>query len=696
MSSRGRRVFRRNLTTIVSLVVFSITYTLFSQNIDSLEKFFILPHAQVQFAQEVPKVLKANAVSVPVVLQKGLVLGEEVSDTTCGKWNPNWPCDKSKLVNNLVNGKLRNRAGKTISFEGINFKKEPQGLEIPTGQDTNVDIVNDKGTKDEKDDTTIYKGGLCLMSGKEYESLAVISLSQPLLPKTIQGLNLSIRPVNAEKDQYAKIDLDWLATLKPEQYEKLFCALVGSYSEAQLRSMDIFGSAVISNQFGADWPSMILAKCNGRPPGESSEKFVKELNEDKGVESTIFKVLIERNEDHQKVKDIFRPLMIKTGLSGIVIPGDAPYIGGLAFQPKSKDTYIAKLSGSSGASKILANQLASPQRDTESLKTNGGIVQMTAEGSSDTLLSITEGALQGEYERATIESALFGGIFYIPDTEIEKGGNASMLSYDPKELDPNKYMCNKDSKNNNCPVIRAVSKCSSIGYAGVSIRLRQILLSAINDTDSYAGITPDGVGRSYTLAGDHFQGQFRIPETSIEKASVDELVVYSGKATPSCSQYASSRISVQGESKLSDTDKALIPKMAQNPNYQRQQILVSPVNVKYKTWANYRRDPAILAIINLFLPKILELDEYTADEINGEVIRPALISFKADFLYRGSNFTAVGSEESLNVQTDMVAFLDKLKIKPLQDGHIDCGLGSTGAEYWICSDNEINGLPKCQ
>lgn len=741
--SKQRRRIQRLFVPLVAIITLGVVLTSFSGAYTSLFKSFSsVKIVKQQYAEkEVPKTIEK--VETPkFVLQKS-ILAATPSGGQCGQaWK--WPCDRSLLQGTYVNGKLKDQAGNTIYFENTLFKKQPPGLEIPSGASTKVKITDDNGTKEKDDDVVIYEGGLCLVGGEEYESLAMISMSQPLLPKTIQGLEISMLPVDAEKDEYAKINLDWLSRLEPDQFEQLFCSLAGDYSEYTLRTIDQFRVYVSSNNLGLDWPDFVQMKCNGRRPGQPKSEFVADWKPDVDRDTTIFRVLIENNEAHNEVNEHHRPKMLKTGLSGIINPG-AGYIGGLAFQPMSDDTYIAKLAGSAISSSGISNYMAAPQKTTTDLMKNGALDLKTPGTESSTLLS-TKGAYQDEFEYATVESIIFGGVYYIPESEIDQGGNPSMLSYDPKKLDPDMYMCDEQSRNSRCPIVRAVSGCSGVANAKVSIRLRQIVLSAVNDTDSYAAttggggaenasaaptktlstsltkgsgpialsslsnsvlaannVTPssDEVARSYTRAGDFFQGQFRMPQGSIKKATVDELIVLSGKGTPSCTTYATERIQAQGSTKLSELDEEVIQRMSQEPNYNMQQILVSPVNVRYKSWANYKRDPYVLGLVKVFLPGLYRSympdPEWASDVVEGEAIRPALISFKADSLYRGSGGRLPGSDESVDVQKNIDAYLAKQKILPLTDAKIDCMTGPYGTpEYWLCSDSKTAGLPKCQ
>jgi hypothetical protein len=192
-----------------------------------------------------------------------------------------------------------------------------------------------------------------------------------------------------------------------------------------------------------------------------------------------------------------------------------------------------------------------------------------------------------------------------------------------------------------------------------------------------------------------------MPQGSIKRATVDELIVLSGKATASCTTYASDRVSAQGSTKLTKLDEDVIKRMSQEPNYNMQQILVSPVNVRYKSWANYKRDPYVLGLVKVFLPGLYRSympdPEWASDVVEGDAIRPALISFKADSLYRGSGGRLPGEADSVDIQKNINAYLEKQKILPLTDAKIDCMTGPYGTpEYWLCSDSKIAGLPKCQ
>lgn len=714
-----RRKFRRFLPPLVSILVLSVAFTTGLRVLPTFSLFRDYGTKQQYFAESESNLVlqKATPEKKQISLNPS-VLAETTGTGNCGQaWT--WPCDDSKKRGYLVNGKKLDEAGNTIYFENVLLKKQPHGLEIGGGVSTSTTVVVDAGDPNDPRDDVKKKIGFCLTDGVQYESLAIIALSQPLLPKTIQGLGLSIKPINDKGDQFAGIDLKWLSTLKPEQFEKLFCSLAGDYSEYTLRSMDIYGIIPSSNQLGMDWTSFINMKCNGRRPGESSAEFAKIWEQDEDRDTTTFKVLVENNEFHNEVDVHFQPKMLKDGLSGIIAPG-VGYIGGLAFQPKSQDTYLAKLAGSAITSQSLAGAInAAPRKTAKDLIENAtGIDQKSPDSYSSTMLSVGAemledkedpetkkilpgGAYQDEYEKATVESAIFGGIYYIPDSEVEKGGNPSMLSYDTNKLDPSKYLCDEQSGYNSCPIIRATSGCSGLFQAKVAIRLRQIILSAVNDTDSYAGTTGDQgsndeVARSYTRSGDFFEGAFRKPEPYIEKATTDELIVLTGKGTPKCMEYATARVEAQGSTKLTEKDKDRIRNAAESPNYTKQAFLVSPINVKYRTWANYKRDLGILAQWGITKAIFGPDPEWASDEVSGEKIKPALISFKADTLYRGQGGTVVGDPYSLEVQKNINAFLKKNKIEVMSDAHIDCATGPYGtAEYWLCSDS-ANILPKCQ
>lgn len=715
MVGKSRRHLRKFKNTLVAFTVLSVCFFLLGENLQELKtslSFTKLP--KLTFTQEQKKVLEdTKPVTPQIVLQKSAAVLAASGSGSCGKaWT--WPCDDSKKAGAYVNGKLLQSAGNTIYFENVLFKKEPPGLEIGAGVSTSETITNNNGTPDDPRDDTKQKFGLCLANSGTFESLAMVSLSQPLLPKTIQGNELSIRPVDKEEHEYAKINLEWLSKLTPEKFEALFCSMEKTAAEYVLRTMDTYGMLASSNMQGADFASFLMYKCQGRSPGETGSKFTEDWKKDLNRDTTTFKVLIENNEFHNEVEEKFRDNMLDDGFSGIINPG-AGYIGALAFQPKSKDTYLAKLSGSAISSQNLTNALtAPPQKTTTDLTKNKDAIDSKApDKDSSTLLSTSGTAYQDEYERATMESAIFGGVYYIPTSEIAKGGNPSMLSWDPAKLDPSKYLCNEKSSSSSCPIIRATSGCSGIFQAKVSIRLRQIILSAVNDTDSYAGTTGGGaseegvttttasnteLARSYTRAGDFFQGQFRTPQASIKRATLDELIVTTGKGTAACLTYAAQRVAAQSETQLTEKDIERIKDAAKSPNYDMQQILVSPINVKYRTWALYKRNPAILAVLkSLGLGRVFGKDpEWAADEVTGEKIRPALISFKVDSLFRGQDGTLPASDDSKDVEENINAYLAKQKIMPLSDARIDCMTGPYGTpEYWLCSDSETI-LPKCQ
>jgi len=198
------------------------------------------------------------------------------------------------------------------------------------------------------------------------------------------------------------------------------------------------------------------------------------------------------------------------------------------------------------------------------------------------------------------------------------------------------------------------------------------------------------------------------PDPLIEKASIDELVLASGKGSVVCLASAQTRVA-SASPKLTDKEMDLLKKRLNRTSYKDQAILVSPVRVNYRSWALYDVNKDVQQDCYDFADDDSECDKMDPDD-NGYnvkmvqrwdpkkyVIKPALISFNIATYYRGLNTMPPDDERLLNFKEDLKVRLAQQKIHEYRDAKIDCGLNTYAqVEYWICSETKGMFLPKCQ
>ncbi|MCC7303899.1 hypothetical protein IT418_00580 [bacterium] len=726
---RGRR---RVAVKVLGIGIFVILLTLVYFQRDSISK---ISRQSNFFAQKeaAPVLEKSN--EPPVVVFDSTTQERKASGQVLGLGNMFWKSDYYDLdcmYKTAVNGCRRNAGGKTILMINLLFTKQQQGLQFFDGTSTTVNLKAEKFTGDynkkgkpiyEEVGSEVYR----YCTGEKYESLAMISFGPISWPTTIMDQEISTYRVVGEKGeeaQYAVIDPTnkLFQDFKPSDIIR-FCNDSDKDAAYALRTIDTYNSKTPGYNAGDQMGYGILALCKlAGVSGEARDKMIKELweSEDQNVSTVTAMVGVENNLGVVKKK--FHDEMQIEGLLNGVAPTGKDYINMFAWQ--TRGAKLARYINTTAASKLVSNLFLPPALtiDQPAEKENRDFPDELSR--SSTIINGTDKTflMQFESSKPTIVGALSGGVYYMSE-KVLNGDNLAILSWDPTKHDAKTFFCNIEGNLKRCPVVRAIGGCSSAGFAQTDVRLRQLSLSAVNDTQHWATTTEDdGVARTTTRTEHILQEKLQPPDVLIERATADEIIVSTGRGAAACLPQVKKRVDEQS-SKLSEKEMELLAKRMEKPTYKDQAILVSPVRTQYRAWALYDVNTKVVndckAQSNAWkrlgykVTGNCKVDvDYKGDEDNngwnakvvkkwdenGEdyIVKPALISFNIASYYRGLEAMAPNDLRLINFKEDLRTQLASHEIYEYPEIKVDCKTDNNGVFiYWICTESDNRLLPKC-
>jgi hypothetical protein len=347
--------------------------------------------------------------------------------------------------------------------------------------------------------------------------------------------------------------------------------------------------------------------------------------------------------------------------------------------------------------------------DIEEVKESRDLQPSGKESSS--LVSVPGITMFHQYENSkeTIVGAVSGGVYYMEESVLKDDKNLAMLSWNPKTQDNDTYFCTTKGNEKRCPVVRTISGCSGEGFAQTDIRLRQLTLAAVNDTQRWVTFTDtDNVVRMTVRPEQMIADAQQAPDPLIEKANIDELILASGKGSVVCLDSADKRRASAPENLNEEEMKQLSTRLSR-PGYRDQAILVSPVRVNYRSWALYDVDKGVQQECYDWADDDSQCDKMDPDDNgynvkmvqkwdpNKYILKPALISFNIATYYRGLNGMSPDDPRAIHFEEDLKRTLAASKIHEYKDAKVDCALNTYGqVDYWICSETKGLFLPKCQ
>jgi len=763
-----RRKQRRKITRLASylllLSILSFSWYLISDALsqNSSKRAVMIALEEKRILKEVEKTQE-----LPVVQASAQQMGAVLSSTTpppgtgafgCGigqRWA--WSCDATHYDFKKGLTYMKGEPPPSAAEEGViflkkfKFAKGADGLFHTDSASTSKGICSilerftatawlcDKDNPMSIEDKQI---GFCFAQGEPLATLAEISFSQPILPGTLAGSDVSIRQVimdNVVTEGYnifAKFDIDVLANKTPEELEAFCGDLTSEKGQTKeytnIRGMDTYGATGSSKGGGEDLVPFLMSYCNSRAPGQSAEdikEVFREWQEEKPKNLTAMIIAHANNEWNDKAgmyvsgapspgTSVYRKRMVKEGFGGLVSAG-VDFLGANVYQPRNVSFLdYAQLGGSSPGTRYVADQLSAPQFTSKVLQKKLSNVDVARPGeTSSTVISNISGKFtQQEAERSTIIDAIFGGIYYIP-TSLVDTMTRSTLSYHQDSFSSKQYSC--DLKKNDCTLIKARSHCSGLLNVDVELRLKQLYLSAVNDTSQYAALRPDDMASAYVRAGAKVGSRNISPQGTIEDAYLGELVLYSGLASTGCAkilQESSDAIPVSDPRKLTEKEREYIGNLDEELKFKRQAILVTPVNVRYQVPALYEVDLGefqgkLGEYLSISINRLAQLLfggdpdwKYRVEMVEGEVIKPALISFKMDNVLSGMQGQSPATNKMLEEmefsrEDEILSYLERLNIKKMTQARIDCGMLTNDDPeeekefgFWFCSTDNSDGI----
>ena len=628
--------------------------------------------------------------------------------------------DMSCFQKKAVNGCDRTKGGKTIELRNLMFSKEHRGLQIFGGTGTSIKVEGTTIIGYKKDGITpIYEKETfkyCDTSGEKYESLAMINLGPISYPTTLMGQALStFRVTTAGNDaMFGVIDPTnaLFTNFKPSDIER-FCDPSNKNESYTLRTLDTYNAKLPSYNLGDQMGYAIAALCKILSPDEETRKAqIKQLweTEDIGVKTVSVMVEVENNLGMVDTKFHHAIEVENPVLEGVSPQGGEAYIGMFAWQ--TVGARFARIPNTTGASRLLTNILLPPNKvlpyDINEAKASRDLQLPDAESSS--IMTVPNRTMYHQYENSkpTIVGAISGGVYYMEESVLKDDKNLAMLSWNPKTQDNDTYFCTVNGNEERCPVVRALGGCSGEGFAQTDIRLRQLTLAAVNDTQRWVTFTDaDNVVRTTVRTEQMLQDAIQPPDPLIEKASVDEILLASGKGSVVCLESAQKRVEAVAV-QLTEGERTQLAARLSQPSYKDQAILVSPVRVNYRSWAIYDVDQGVEADCRAYARNPSDCNKMDPDgngwnvkkvekwDPNKYIIRPALISFNIATYYRGLGSMSPTDERGINFKKDLTTRLAAQKIHEYTDAKVDCALNTYGFnEYWLCTESRTF-LPKCQ
>lgn len=632
-----------------------------------------------------------------------------------------------------VNGCDRAKGGKTIVLRNLMFSKQHHGLQFFDGTSTSVTLIKEEiEGYNPKTGKPIWKvtdrsEPFRYCTGPEYESLSMISLGPISWPTTLMGQEISTyrATINGQDTQYAVIDPTGklFTDFQPDDIER-FCSQSDSQEQYALRTGDTYNAKLPGFNGGDSLMYGILALCKLTGPNKAERtRLIEELwkSEDQGVQTVTAMVEVENNLGMVDTK--FQELINKEGqLYGVV--SKTEHIGMFAWQ--TKGARYARISNSTAASKLLSNILLPPHEVIDVVKEPENRDIKPGDQYSSTIINGPAITLfrQLESSKPTIVGALSGGVYYMSDKVLSDSNNLSILSWNPQKQDNQTFFCKtkvggKDYLKR-CPVVKSIGGCSSEGFAQTDVRLRQLNLAAVNDTQRFATNTEDPeVARTTTRTEYMLDKRTQAPDTLIERATTDEIIWATQKGSVVCLPEVKKRIDQQA-TKLSEEEMKRLNARMSRVQFKDQAILVSPVRVNYRAWALFDVDKGVQAACKAWaaanhhpaagsrVPNKGQCDAMDPDN-NGYnaipvqkwsndkfIMRPALISFNIATYFRGLDILAPTDERYLNFKEDLKTQLASHEIYEYEGIKADCGTDANGVfQYWLCTESDNKLLPKC-
>lgn len=638
-------------------------------------------------------------------------------------------CNKRNALNGCL---IDNGVEKpTIVLNSVQFVKEHKGLHIFDGVSTEVQLAKEEAVDIDVRGNLVWKVTerspkyqYCQQPSNA-ETAAMISLGPISWPTTLNGQQLStFRATTGDGTvQYAVIDPTGrlFTDFKVEDIIN-FCDQSDVDRRYALQTIDTFNAKLPGYNQGDPMGYSLLALCNlGAPDGETMSKegrqaMIEALWKAQDVDVKSVSALIEiENNFSGRIDPKFRDQIKEKGISGVALSG-VSYLGMYGFQ--TSQARQARIPNSTAASKKLLMPFLRPGFNFDEIDVQ------PPENESSTIISSESTVRQREIWKATVVGAVSGGVYYMDESVASDTENLARLTWNPRNQADDSFFCHVDENNlKRCPVIRAIGGCSSAGFAQTDIRLRQITLAAVNDTQRYASVfNEDGVARTTTRATHLYAQMFQAPGNDlVTRASIDELLVASAKGTPTCTASAIERIEQQ-RSKLSENDMSRLESELLKLDYTDQAILVTPVRVKYRSWAVYDVDRDLIqeclawarantrntgrlgaTKVNNGACRGMDPDNngFNVDVVekwNGDeyVVKPALISFNIATYYMGLSNMAPNDVRLANFKIDLQTSLAEQKIYEYPDVYVDCGMNANNElEYWMCRESDVTLLPKC-
>ncbi len=706
-----RRSTRRTLNRVLLIGVFvSLTFSVYSYILPTIKPSSIVPSTVTQenttpkFAFDKPVIenllIDNEATQVAVKLAATTTSNTSKGGATCVA--NGIPGDCSLAVGHVINGKLLEQVPDSVRLDKILSEKNGQGLKLAAAANMKYEYQpptpSNSTVKPE-----VKTFSICEPNSETNKGVAQLIVKPLVLPPYLTEPDVAGMRQMTNDELYVAVSAVWFNNLSPERAEELCDAFSDPDTEDynQMWSGQIGkagGGAANASKAVLDY---IVGRCSTRSPGigiGDVNVFSKEyLKGHKDEKSVTFKLILPDNVKEDQFEG--RELAVKKlDLSGTIQFAGSRLFQLYAWQPEEEADY-RKMKNIGIAITMLYDMLAAaPQYST------GFVGKTDTAAKEGSLLTVPkdDDKKQMETSRETILSAVTGGLWKVDEKLYSSPDKASFLSFNPKTRSTNTAYCSSNNPSM-CHLVASQSNCRSFSLSA-SAEVEGLYLSG-PDLQEYAKAVQKGdtaVSYAFNRAGDSFQGGITRGPSVLDQATVEQVVLASGRATATCAEYLQNTIAKQRSlSKplgVNEDGFKSLTTYWKRETYWNQGALAIPTRVSAVAFNDYKPNNELLAFLKLvapaFIPAVFRNCDSTfnpslcVEKVDiPEKYVPTLMNIKLSDAYAGANTEAPVAKNAKPVSLNQMIrnYFKRHYILPLDDFKIDCSADTISE-----STNSIN------